>query len=89
MDLSKVSTHQLRVELARRELAAPPEPPVKLKKWVCSCGNQVTSLDYFKNAFVDGGKVWCRICIPNDRRVIYGTKDRPASVPMVEKDIDE
>jgi hypothetical protein len=80
IDLSDVPTAALRAELARRERAA--EGPPKRWKWVCRCGNTVFGGGDFSKVFVDAGRVWCRVCIPNDRPVFYGTPDRPASVPM-------
>ncbi len=82
IDLSAVPTSALRAELARRELASRPADRPKRWKWVCGCGNTAYGGGDLSQVFAEDGRVWCRVCIPSCRRVIYATGDRLPSVPM-------
>jgi hypothetical protein len=82
IELSSIPTRDLRAELARRELVACKAKPLQRYKWVCNCGNVVFSGGDLSTVFAEAGHVWCRICIPGCRRVLYDEEGKAASVPM-------
>jgi hypothetical protein len=84
VDLSGVPSSALRAELARRELAQPAARRPTRSKWVSACGNTAYGGGDVSKVYGLDGHVWCRICIPFDRREQYRVDGIVTVRPMVQ-----